>query len=175
MRSIAVPAASPARTRTTCAATSTAMTHRAGNTAWATLANPVCCPVTFRYTVAAVRVHGTSRTQRGRRSSRASTMSSAENTAMPRSTPIGTVTASAPNEARAAAATARKLLANPISPSTAASAPVTATARRSPPVSGRARRACSPGAAATMAAVMTGPRRVRGTVPGGAPAGSARR
>jgi len=40
---------------------------------------------------------------------------------MPRSTPTGTVTASGPNAPRAALATARKLFANPISPSTPAS------------------------------------------------------
>ena len=89
--------------------------------------------------VTAVSDHGTSRTQRGRMSSRASTMSIAEKTAMARSMPSGTDGASSPNDACAARATARKLLTKPSRPSAAARTATALAAVISPSVSGRAR------------------------------------
>ena len=48
MPSIRVPLAMPARIRITCAAISTATTHSAGRTAWATLPNTLASPATLR-------------------------------------------------------------------------------------------------------------------------------
>src|SRR5215475_13316753 len=107
----------------------TASTHNPGNTACAMTANASASPATFRYTVAAVSAHGTTRSHRAGISNHASTIPAAENTKIPKSIPTGTAAASTgPNDGSAAAETRANDTTNPTNPSNPTAATITAAA-----------------------------------------------